>query len=391
MQKNNYPNDWSRLKIKEMTQRFLNGGTPSTHVKEYWDGNIPWITGADAEQRLTTTSRKSITELGVKRSSTNIVPKGNILLVTRTGVGKVSMSGVDVAISQDLTGIIPRVDLVDVPYLYYQLIRNISDLKSLAQGSIIQGIKREEVENIEIPLPELTEQRAIADILSTLDEAIAQSESLVRKYQSIKQGLMSDLLTRGVDENGEPQKLSDITHIIMGQSPPGNTYNQDGKGLPLINGPVEFGERYPKAIYQWTSLPLKKCQPGDILLCVRGSTTGRINIAQDVYCIGRGVAAIREKEGKAVNGFVELLLMQISEKILSEARGSGSTFPSITSGRLSSTLVTVPDVSEQAQIVEIIESSSSMISAEQKELEKLKLLKQGLMQDLLSGQVRVKV
>src|SRR6266498_4510848 len=143
MSKNNYPKDWSSSTIKDLTLRFLNGGTPSTHVKEYWDGNIPWITGADAEQRITITSRKTITELGVKRSSTNIVPQGNILLVTRTGVGKVSMAGVDVAISQDLTGVIPRVDLVDVPYLYYQLIRIASKLQGLAQGSIIQGIKRE--------------------------------------------------------------------------------------------------------------------------------------------------------------------------------------------------------------------------------------------------------
>ncbi len=81
MSKNNYPKDWSTATIKNLTQRFLNGGTPSTHIKEYWDGDIPWITGADAEQRITITSRKTITELGVKRSSTNIVPKGNIIFI----------------------------------------------------------------------------------------------------------------------------------------------------------------------------------------------------------------------------------------------------------------------------------------------------------------------
>src|SRR6476469_3949535 len=71
--------------------------------------------------------------------------------------------------------------------------------------------------------------------------------------------------------------LEDVAEIVMGQSPPGNTYNQVGNGVPLINGPVEFGDRFPSKL-QWTTTPTKFSKPGDILFCVRGSTTGRINI-----------------------------------------------------------------------------------------------------------------
>ena len=197
-----YPTDWKILPLMQITERFLNGGTPSTRVSEYWGGTIPWITGADAEQSLTTGARKYITEHGAQESSTNIVPKGNILLVTRTGVGKVSIAGVDVAISQDLTGVIPKWELVDVTYLYRQLMRLGTELQRLSQGTIILGVQREEVEALEIPLPLLLEQRRIAEILDTADEAIQQTERVIAKLKAIKAGLLHDLLTRGLDEGG---------------------------------------------------------------------------------------------------------------------------------------------------------------------------------------------
>ena len=90
----------------------------------------------------------------------------------------------------------------------------------------------------------------------------------------------------------EIKNLGEVSEIIMGQSPEGVSYNIEGIGSPLINGPVEFTEKYPVKI-KWTSKPTKFCQVADILFCVRGSTTGRMNIANDTYCIGRGIAAIR--------------------------------------------------------------------------------------------------
>jgi len=100
------PNDWEVKKVGEVCDKFLNGGTPSTQVKEYWNGEIPWITGADIFEQRISVVRKYISEKAVKESSTNIIAKGNILLVTRTGVGKVTVAPFDVAISQDLTGLV---------------------------------------------------------------------------------------------------------------------------------------------------------------------------------------------------------------------------------------------------------------------------------------------
>src|SRR5688572_21735179 len=89
--------------------------------------------------------------------------------------------------------------------------------------------------------------------------------------------------------------------VIMGQSPPGKSYNRDGKGVPLLNGPSEFGVVYPREV-QWTTQPVRFCLRGDVLFCVRGATAGRLNVADKQYCIGRGLAAVRAKEGKFDTG-----------------------------------------------------------------------------------------
>ena len=427
MSRNNYPKDWSSSTMKDLAQRFLNGGTPSTHIKEYWGGKTPWITGADAEQRITITSRKTVTELGVKQSSTNIVPKGNILLVTRTGVGKVSMAGVDVAISQDLTGIIPRTDLVDVPYLYYQLIRIISDLKNLTQGSIIQGIKREEVEKIEIPLPKMTEQRSIADILSTLDEAIAQSESLVRKYQSIKQGLMSDLLTRGVDENGEVRnpethtfKDSEIGQIpadwkmaTLGQvtstatdGPFGSNlktehYREDGVRVVRLQniGEGVFDDTDKAFVSKEHASRLSKFEvhSGDLLIAAMGDENHpilRACLYPKVFQEGIVKAdcfRFRLDPKKAINPYVMWILTCSDTRSDLRKLSQGVTRDRINLKNTQTIRLRIPTIDEQKRIVDTLDAQQVLLEKEKAQLKKLKLLKRGLMQDLLSGQVRVKV
>lgn len=273
-------------------------------------------------------------------------------------------------------------------------------------------LSRSRLEALRVPVPPLPEQRRIADILDTADDTIWHTERLIAKLKAIKIGLLNDVLTRGFDEHGRlrdpeahPEQfkdsplgtiprewkvsaLNEAAQIAMGQSPAGNTYNQEGRGTPLINGPAEFGDRYPCKL-QWTTAPTKLCRPGDILFCVRGSTTGRLNLSNDTYCIGRGIAAIQGRDQLATTGFVELLLRRLAQSILSEARGSGSTFPNITSDRLAVTPVVVPSIREQRGIVAVLEAHEESIRSEEAELAKYRQVKRGLMDDLLTGKVRV--
>jgi type I restriction enzyme, S subunit len=149
--------------------RFISGGTPSTKVPEYFMGSIPWITGADMNGNVITEARQYITEEAIRNSATSIVPKGNILLVTRTGVGKVAIAGVDICISQDFTGLELDKTKVDEWYLFYFLLSQQEALTSQQRGATIQGITRDVVESLRVPLPPLTEQKRIASLLARAD------------------------------------------------------------------------------------------------------------------------------------------------------------------------------------------------------------------------------
>jgi len=169
----------------------INGGTPSTEIEEYWEGSIPWITGADILNQKISEIRRYITEEAVRNSSTNVIPKGNLLVVTRTGVGKLAIAPFDVAVSQDFTGIIPN-EKVKIGFLFWLLNNSVNYFLNLTQGTSINGITRKDLLSFVFTLPE---QRRIAEILSAADDRIEKEERYRDKLLQIKKGLMQDLLT----------------------------------------------------------------------------------------------------------------------------------------------------------------------------------------------------
>lgn len=182
-------------KVGEIGEKFVNGGTPSTQKPEYWQGNIPWITGADVINQKISDIRRFITTEAVKNSSTNIVERGNLLVVTRTGVGKLAVAPFDVAISQDITGIYVKKEQVLVEYLFYYFNYNSESLKSLNQGTSIAGITRETLLSTNVSLPSFLEQKAIVNILTDMDAEIVALEQKREKIRALKQGMMQELLT----------------------------------------------------------------------------------------------------------------------------------------------------------------------------------------------------
>jgi type I restriction enzyme, S subunit len=143
-------------------------------------------------------------------------------------------------------------------------------------------------------------------------------------------------------------RLGVAATIVMGQSPPGNTYNKSGEGVPLLNGPVEFsaGPFGITIVNQYTTAPTNFCEKGDLLICVRGSTTGRTNIAGFRACIGRGVAAIRPHFDAA---FIRLFIWNSRDSII--GMGRGIAFPSVSRKQIEDLVLPLPPVPEQRRIV----------------------------------------
>ena len=180
---------------------------------------------------------------------------------------------------------------------------------------------------------------------------------------------MSKLIDKEKDGIGLPMKwayrpLGSIAAITMGNSPSGESYNDDGIGVPLVNGPVEFSEGafgLTRKV-KFTTSPTKMCNAGDFLICVRGSTTGRTNIASFDACIGRGVASIRANFWQPyLNHFIRTLEKRI------HASGKGSTFPSISQQQLADLSIPLPcpddterSMSEQKRIADILDKADAI-------------------------------
>ena len=189
------PEEWEVAKLKHIVLRFYNGGTPNTSNENYWGGDIPWITGADFENQKVNRIRRNITHEGVENSATNIIPRGNLLVVTRTGVGKLAIAPFDIAISQDITGIILNSQKAFPGYIYWYVDHKAARLRSIIQGTSINGLLRGDLESFRIALPPVDEQRKISEVLSSIDNEIEKELNDKKQLEMLKKGLMEVLLT----------------------------------------------------------------------------------------------------------------------------------------------------------------------------------------------------
>jgi type I restriction enzyme S subunit len=183
-----------------------------------------------------------------------------------------------------------------------------------------------------------------------------------------------------IPEDWKVVKLGEIAEIVMGQSPPSNTYNERGEGLPFLQGKMEFGDIYPSPV-MYCSNPIKIAEPGDVLISVR-APVGDVNLAPYRLCIGRGLAAIR-LYSKIANSRFYFYYLQKTKNFL-ENLGKGSTFKAVNKDDLASLKIPLPPLSEQDKIVEVLSSVDLAIKKVDEAIAQAERLKRGLMQQLLT-------
>ena len=169
--------------------------------------------------------------------------------------------------------------------------------------------------------------------------------------------------------------LGELAEIVMGQSPKGTDCNSDGHGTPLLNGPTEFGSNHPYPT-QFTTDPKRFSKKDDLLFCVRGSTTGRMNWSDKEYAIGRGLAAFRHKKGKDFQSFLKGIIDIKLPELLASA--TGSTFPNVSKNQLNDLEVILPPLTEQKAIAHILGSLDDKIELNRQMNETLEAMAQAL-------------
>lgn len=277
-------------------------------------------------------------------------------------------------------------------FVYYsQSAHYNKQIQPLCTGSTRKRISRKNLGKITIPIPPLEVQKQIVSILDEAFRNIGRSKQQVELKAESGSELLQSIVESVFSETGDgwiDTNLGDISEIIMGQSPKGDSYNSEGFGVPLINGPVEFGpEPFSKTLKtKFTTAPTKICEVNDLILCVRGSTTGRMNIAGYESCIGRGVAAIRSNEYQDwVNHFINFNRNHIY------SLGTGATFPNISKDSITKIRIPIPPDNERKLLVSKLQNISFEIdlldSKITQELNSLEELKQSILQEAFNGKL----
>jgi type I restriction enzyme S subunit len=263
------------------------------------------------------------------------MPKpGDIVMTTEAPLGEVAqLDGRKVALAQRVITLRGKPDILDNTFLKFLLQSNPvqEELRSRGTGTTVLGIRQSELRKVSLTLPPLAEQKAIAAVLGALDDKIELNRRMNATLEAMARALFQSWFVdfdpvRAKLDGRPPAALDPATaalfpehledsplghiptgwtagtvvegfNLTMGQSPPGDTYNDDGNGLPFYQGRTDFGFRFPKRRIYCTA-PTRYAKLGDTLVSVR-APVGDINMANEDCCIGRGVAAVRHKSGAA--------------------------------------------------------------------------------------------
>jgi type I restriction enzyme, S subunit len=408
---------WRKVKLKDLARHIQSGGTPLSTNQEYWNGSIPFamiedLTGAN--KYLVKTVR-SITEKGLNSSNTWIVPKGSILYSIYATLGVPIINAVEVATNQAILNIVPNSNVVDTEYLYYWLENYQGKVKQHSAQTTQSNLNAAIVKDFDVLLPaRKEEQRKIAQVLSTIDNAITQTEALIAKYGRVRTGLMQDLLTKGIDEQGRVRseathafkdsplgrvplewEVKELETLVSNQRPicygilmPG--YGYEG-GVPVIkvkdikNDTIDRDNLLltnPKIDEQYKR---SRLQAGDLLLTIRG-TVGRMafvpqqlnsaNITQDTARVGIVKGDAR---------FIKYYLATPQSVRFMELHTRGVAVQGINLGDVRKIPIAFPPIDEQVEIANRLDAIYNQINVTESNIAKLKRLKVGLMQDLLTG------
>lgn len=300
----------------------------------------------------------------------------------------------DIFLPDKLWQTVPKPD-ANMKWLSYVLASEhvrytLSKLATGTSGSM-KNITKGEFLTLKILIPPLPEQRKIAQTLSIWEEAIATTQQLLINSKQQKKSLMQKILT-GRDrfskftEKWKSYELSDIAMVRMGSSPKSGAYNEDGYGLPLIQGNADIKNRR-SAPRIFTTEITKECDVGDILLSVR-APVGTVALSSHKACIGRGISAIRARLGFSQDFLYQWFLWFEPRW---GALSQGSTFDSINSNDIKQLKIKLPSLDEQKEIASILSSADQEIELLQQKLNHLKQEQKALMQQLLTGKRRVKV
>lgn len=397
----NLPDGWEVKQLKSIAKIKL-GGTPDTSKDNYWNGDIYWCTPTDITElngkKYIYQTAKKITNEGLNNSSANIVEPNSILLCTRATLGESAINKLPMTTNQGFKNITLNKN-TNVEFIFYYINTLKQLFKRLGVGTTFLEVSKKDIEKLYLPLPPLSEQKKIADILTTWDNAIDKTESLINAKTNLKRGLMQKLLTGKVrfkefeGQKWEKVKIKDISKCYSGGTP------SRQKEEYYINGTINWiksGEVNERKIYfteekitteRLNNSSAKMIKPNTILVAMYGAIAGKVAVSLIEASINQAILAILPNNN--VNYLFLFYLLEYSMIRVTKIVQGGQ--PNLNSNIITNTKIQLPSLEEQQKIASVLSSIDIEIDLLNNKLNKLKQQKKGLMQKLLTGKVRVKV
>lgn len=410
--------EWKEYKVEEFAE-VIGGGTPNTTIDEFWNGDIPWLTPKDLSSNTDIYVEKGerfITPDGLSNSSAKLLPPDSILLSTRAPVGYLAISKVPLTTNQGFRNLILK-EGFSSKFIYYLLKNNISYLQSNASGTTFGELSGSVLKSLKFKIPPLTIQERIADILGALDDKIELNQHMNQTLESMARALFkswfvdfepvyakmegrdyplpAEIMDLFPDELVDSElglipkgwgvgKLGEEFNIVMGQSPPGHTYNEKGNGLPFYQGRKDFGFRFP-IIRMFCNTPTRIAKPGDSLVSVR-APVGDVNMAPFECCIGRGVSAIRHKSNSSSYTYYSMLWLKGHFK---QFEAEGTVFGSISKSDFSNIKNIKPPENIVVAFENIVSFLDKKVQNNYHQIETLKRIRNTLLPKLMNGEIEV--
>jgi len=405
------PKEWEVKKVIELFD-VETGTTPSTKQKEYWnEGNIIWITPSDMSKlsgriHIQDSGRK-ITERGLRESNLTLLPTGAIIVSSRAPVGYIALTKREATFNQGCKGLIPKKgnEIYSEFYAYYFLNKKI-ELENLSGGSTFKELSKERLENFCVPFPPLLEQKKIAEILSTVDQGIEKVGEAIKKTQRLKNGLMQELLTKGIGhkefketevgripKGWKVKSIMEIGTLQYGITKTGIKVNTGVKFLRITDITDEGIKWHSVPYCELAKSELQKYElkDGDILFARIGATTGKTCFIEKSPKSVFGSYLLRMQSLKDIDTkFLYFFTQSLFYWNQVNAVKGGQLKGGLNTKLLGNIKLSIPPLSEQQRIAEILSAVDKRLELLRNRKERLERTKKGLMNDLLTGRVRVK-
>ena len=406
------PDGWRRVQLGDVAE-VVGGSTPSRTEGRYWEGDVPWVVPSELtalKGRYLSATKEFITDEGMRSASLRLIPAGSILLTSRATVGVTAINGVPIVTNQGFQNLIVK-NGADPLWLYYCVSQQRPELERKASGSTFLEVSRDSVRSLPILLPPLREQRAIAAVLDSIDDAIEGAEAVITATEGLREALLHDLLTNGlpghhtefrdvpglgtIPADWEVVRLGDVYEVQLGKMLSPKARQGVNPKPYLTNRNVRWGgfelSDLPTMDFDQREMEKFRLRSGDLMVC-EGGETGRAAVwkgeLSECY-YQKALHRLRPRKEGAISSFLLAVLIHYGRKGILLDHSEQTSIPHLTRERLLRMPIPNPSIEEQIEISGTLKVADESVGVAMEEAAGLRLMKESTADALLTGRVQV--